>query len=90
MKVFRRIPGREWELIEIENTLEALQKEVDGYIEAVTIAKDACLICNEEGLFLPLEPQEFMGYTFKGTILIVGVDGEEFCDVRPEWKEMLG
>lgn len=30
MKVFRKRPGEGWELIEIDNTLEALQKQVGG------------------------------------------------------------
>ena len=34
---------------EIENSLDSLQKEVDGYIEVLNIAPDICLICNEEG-----------------------------------------
>lgn len=54
MKAIRKEPGCEPEIIEVENTLKALQAEVGGYIETVTIASDA---------------------------LIVGVNGEEFCDV---------
>ena len=35
--------------IDIENTLEALQAEVDGYIETVTLVPDqAVMIVNEE------------------------------------------
>lgn len=30
MKAFRKHPGEGWELIEVENTLEALQKQVGG------------------------------------------------------------
>lgn len=90
MKVFRRIPGREWELIEIENTLEALQQEVGGYIETVSFAKNSCIICNEEGLLIGLPVNVFLGYPFRGTLLIVGVDGEEFCDIDESIKEFLG
>lgn len=32
-----------------ENSLEAFQKAVGGYIEVVTVASDLVLICNEEG-----------------------------------------
>ena len=32
-----------------DNTLESFQEAVGGYIETVTFASDACLICNEEG-----------------------------------------
>lgn len=36
MKAIRKKPGCAPEIIEVENTLEALQQEVGGYIEAVT------------------------------------------------------
>ncbi len=36
-------------MIEIANTLEALQEQVGGHIEAVTLATDACILCDEEG-----------------------------------------
>ena len=48
MKAIRKKPGCEPELIDIDNTLAALQQEVGGYIETVTIASDAVVICNEE------------------------------------------
>lgn len=47
MKAIRKKPGCEPELVEVENTLKALQTEVGGYIETVTIASDAVVICNE-------------------------------------------
>ena len=47
MKVIRKKPGCEPEVIDIDNTLAALQQEVGGYIETVTIASDAVVICNE-------------------------------------------
>ena len=67
--------------IDIDNTLEALQKAVGGYIETVTIAKDACLICNEEGRLLDLRPQTVLGMEFYGNVLLVGVKGDRFTDV---------
>ena len=36
-------------LFEIENTLEALQEFVDGYIEVFYIGNDLLVVCNEEG-----------------------------------------
>ena len=47
MKAIRKKPGCAPEVIEVENTLKALQDEVGGYIETVTIASDAVVICNE-------------------------------------------
>ena len=33
----------------ITNTLESLQREVDGYIEVLGMGEGICLVCNEEG-----------------------------------------
>ena len=45
MKAIRKKPGCAPELIDIDNTLKALQAEVGGYIETVTIASDVVVIC---------------------------------------------
>lgn len=82
MIVVRKKPGRFPEVIDVENTLEALQEQVGGYIEIVTFAEDACVICNEEGRLLGLEPCcRFLGVDFVGTILMAGVDGDTFTDL---------
>ena len=81
MKAILFQPGKRAKVVEIDNTLEALQKAVGGYIETVTVFSNGCLICNEEGRLLNLEPQEILGETFFGTCLFVGVDGEEFTDI---------
>ena len=77
--------------VNIENTLDALQAAVDGYIEAVTLIPDkAVMIVNEEGLLrnLPPNPAASMISNTKivGTAIIVGVDGEDFTDI-PEYVE---
>lgn len=85
MKAIRKKPGCEPEVIDVENTLEALQAEVDGYIEAVTISGDAVIICNEEGRLLGLPHNcRYCGVDFVGTILVVGYAGDTFCDVPEE------
>ena len=82
MKAIRKKPGCEPELVEVENTLKVLQTEVGGYIETVTIASDAVVICNEEGRILGLPDNcRFCGVDFVGTILVVGRSKDEFCDV---------
>lgn len=84
MKAIRKKPGCAPEIIEIENTLAALQAEVGGYIETVTIARDAVIICNEEGRILGLPDNgRVCSVDFVGTVLIVGIKGDEFCDVPP-------
>ena len=82
MKVVRKKPGEGPEIVDVENTLDALQAEVGGHIEAVTFSEDACVLCNEEGRLMWLPHNvNFLGHDFVGTILIVGIKGEEFCDV---------
>ena len=81
MKAIRKKPGCEPELIDIDNTLAALQQEVGGYIETVSIA-DVVIICNEEGRLCGLPYNcRFVGVDFVGTILVVGRNKDEFCDV---------
>ena len=81
MKAIRKKPGCAPEIIEVENTLEALQQEVGGYIETVSIA-DVVIICNEEGRLCSLPYNcRFVGVDFVGTILVVGRNKDEFCDV---------
>ena len=81
MKAIRKKPGAQPEIIEVENTLKALQAEVGGYIETVSIA-DVVIICNEEGRLCGLPYNcRFFGVDFVGTILVVGRNKDEFCDV---------
>lgn len=82
MRALLKKPGATPEIIEIENSLKAFQAAVGGFIETVTIAEDAAIVCNEEGRLFRLPYNcVFMGIDFVGPILIVGVDGDEFCDV---------
>ena len=82
MKAIYKRPGLPPEIIEVENTLEALQEKVGGYIETVTLASDACIICDEEGRFKGLPCNVSFGRTvFAGPILLVGVREDEFCDL---------
>ena len=82
MKAIRKKPGAQPEIIEVDNTLAALQTEVGGYIETVTIASDAVVICNEEGVPLGMPYNcRFVDVDFVGPILVVGRNKDEFCDV---------
>lgn len=82
MKAIRKKPGAQPEIIEVDNTLAALQQEVGGYIETVSIADDVVIICNEEGRLCGLPYNcRFVGVDFVGTILVVGRNKDEFCDV---------
>ena len=83
-------PGKYAKVVEIENTLEALQDLVGGYIECITQEDGSTIICNEEGKLQGLEPcREFKvnGKTVDiiyGSFLIVGTDGEEFAGLSNE------
>lgn len=82
MKAIRKKPGAQPEIIEVDNTLAALQQEVGGYIETVSIADDVVIICNEEGRLCGLPYNcRLVGVDFVGTILVVGRNKDEFCDV---------
>lgn len=82
MRAIRKRPGEAPEIVDVENTLEALQAEVGGQIESLRFAKDATILCNEEGKLIPLEPNlAFCDDVLFGTVLVVGVKGEEFCSL---------
>lgn len=66
-----------------DNTLGAFQEAVGGYIETLTFATDACFVLNEEGLLQNL-PYNFaaFGNIFVGTVICVGVKGDEFVSLK--------
>lgn len=88
------INDRSVEGIEIENTLEALQKAVDGYIETVTLVRGyAVMIVNEEGLLrgMPsnLAASAVAARKIVGPALVVGVDGDEFADIPKDVERRI-
>lgn len=90
MTAIYKAPGCAPEVIDIPNTLEALQEKVGGYIETVTFATDAAIICNEEGRLMGLPYNcNLLGVSFVGPILIVGVDGEEFTGIPDDMLHMF-
>ena len=90
MRIIKKLPGQRPEVVDTENTLEALQEAVGGYIEAVTFAEDAALICNEEGRLLGLQHNcTVLGIPFVGPVLAVGVAGEEFRGLRDEQLQLM-
>lgn len=74
------------EIREIENTLEAFQEIVGGYIETFTFSQDVTLIINEDGRLLGLPVnRDFCGHRFVGPMVFVGYDDEgEFVDLPEE------
>ena len=90
MRVIRKRPGEAWEPIEVENELKPLQQAVGGYLESFTFAEDACVLCDEEGR-LKGKPYNttVCGVPFAGTVLIVGVAGEDFSDLTEQMEARL-
>lgn len=92
-----KFEGRRVKEIEIDNTLEALQAAVDGYIETVPIrhipTDKAVMIVNEEGLLRGMShnPAATMiaGTKIVGSAIVVGVDGEEFTDIPEDTKQFI-
>ncbi len=66
----------------IPNTLKNLQSIVGGYIQCVPASDDMVIICNEEGRLIGLPNNaRICGIDFVGTVVLAGVNGEEFADV---------
>lgn len=63
----------------IDNTLEAMQKVVGGYIETVSYGHFV-VVCNEEGVLKGLPVNSSMPQ-FVGDIFITRADGENFTDL---------
>lgn len=93
IKVIVKRVGEDPVVEEVENRLGALQDLVGGYLEAVTIATDMCALVDEEGLLKGKKYNcDVCNYPLFGTIVLVGVDGENFvdCPIGVEWAERLG
>ena len=78
-------PGKPAYETEIENTLEAEQKAVGGYIEVVPLDNGKLLICNEEGKLSGMQGNRRIGKDIiVGPFFIVGSDGDEFRSLTDE------
>lgn len=67
--------------ITVDNTLEQFQHMVGGYIETVTFSPIMIMLVDEEGK-IDSRPVNFYlgGEPICGSVVWVGVDGEEFDD----------
>ena len=81
IRVLRKDPGKPWREDVMDNTLDAFQKAVGGYIETVTQG-DKVIVCNEEGIPLGLERNcSIQGVHFWGPVIVCGRKKDEFADV---------
>ena len=96
MKVLRIKPRQYPEIVEIESSLESLQNEVDGPIQACYPWDDpVALICNEEGKLLDCGIDNFNRTLLDeygvpldiiaGTFLIVGLTEDDFGDLSMKY-----
>lgn len=94
IKVIIKRPDEEYgHVTNISNTLENMQKIVEGPIETLTMP-GYVLILNEEGRIRPDIKYncEFAGFNLFGTIIVAGVKGDKFADVGisfDEWKKII-
>ena len=67
IKVLKVAPHEVPEVIYLENKLEVLQAAVSigadyrGLIEIITLDRASCIVCNEEGKLIGLEPNRQLG-----------------------------
>lgn len=88
-------PGKKARVTTIKNDLSALQKMVDGYIEAIYPFEDpVAIVCNEEGklngceLNRSLRDEEGKIYDIiAGPFLVVGLGEEDFASLSTEHQE---
>lgn len=84
MRIVLVEPGQYAREAEIDDTLEAKQAVVGGLIDAIYPwpEDNVCLILNDEGKLIPLEPNralpEYDDVVF-GSFFVCGDNGESFC-----------
>ena len=87
IRVIVKRPGEVPETVEIRNNLAAMQKIVEGPIEAFRLFADCAIICNEEGKLRGM-PYNFdmADKTFVGPAFFVGTHVDNFtdCPIRAE------
>lgn len=92
MKIIIVEPKKAPRIAEIEYTLEAMQKVVDGYIEAIHPFNDnIAVVCNEEGFFKDLPVNRIIKNSngkvcnfLLGTFFAVGTAEEDFISLTDE------
>lgn len=97
--IIKRPDERYGHVTNISTSLKNLQRIVEGPIEVVSIGAGAVVICNEEGKLRGLQRNFKIGYgvlpfcdVIVGEAIVIGVDGEEFCDVPISfsvWKRLI-
>lgn len=83
MKAIIKKVGEAPQVVNLENTLEAVQKAVGGYIEVLRIDRNLLMICDEEGKLKGKSYNFDFGHDIiVGDVLFVQSDGEDFTDLN--------
>lgn len=92
VKIVYKEVGKDPEVREIDDTLEAKQELVGGLIEVVPYKEGLLLVCNEEGKILNQKPNIDIGYDYiAGNCFVIGDDFENsgFKSVAEEQIEEI-
>lgn len=91
IKVLMVEPGKAPAVTTIKNELHSLQEAVSigaegvGYIEIIGIDDNVCILCNEEGKLINLEPnRRFYNDVICGVFYVVGEDDDGNLTSLPE------
>lgn len=92
MKVVLVEPRKHARVVEIDHTLESMQKIVGGYIETFRLDDEVYIICNEEGKMGGFQPNRAIWYEGElieiifGTFFICAApwDSEDFASLSDE------
>lgn len=86
IKIVVQNPGEISTIAEVNNTLEAMQKLVGGYLETLTLNNGLVLVMDEEGRLkgLPENVRCVQAGTIVGRIFITRAEGESFVSLTPE------
>ena len=93
MEIVAVMPGCKPKRITIPHTLDAMQKQVGGYIQAIYPYEDlVAIVCNEEGKLLGMEPNRAIRDPDSneiidiicGTFFICGLNEDNFCSLTEE------
>ena len=88
-------PGREPRIVRLDNSLESLQAAVSigadyrGLIEIISLSDEVCILCNEEGKLIGLEPnRRLWSDVLCGVFYVTGQDKEgNLCSLSAKDRE---
>lgn len=82
--------GEQPELTEIDNTLEALQSAVGGWIQVISLSERILVVMDEEGKLKGYKDNFHIPHdTVVGTAVFVASEGEEFGSLTAEEQSQV-